>query len=93
MAEYEHNERNCSTPMFPEQPRCLGVFSCVLERIFCSDIWKDWDAANRLKTSKSYLEASNFHSDSGMLVGEPSLQAFEVCGAFLNPQLSENLES
>jgi hypothetical protein len=37
-----------------------------------------------LPTSPSYLEASAFYSESGMLVGDPSLEVFEVRGGFFD---------
>jgi len=93
IAEYEENERNRSSPMFREQPGCLGVLFLRLgDECFALTFWNDWDAVNRLKVSKTYLETSAFYSDSGMLIGEPSLQVFEVKGGFLTAQLSENIQ-
>jgi hypothetical protein len=40
-------------------------------------------SVENLKASKSYLEASAFYSNSGMLVGEPSLRVFEVKGSYI----------
>lgn len=86
--EYEDNERNRSTPMFRKQPGCLGVlFLRSGEECFALTFWKDFKAVERLKSSKSYLETSAFYSGSGMLIGEPSLQVFEVKGGFLEPEL------
>jgi heme-degrading monooxygenase HmoA len=88
--EYEENERNRSTPMFQKQPGCLGVlFLRSGESCFALTFWKDMEAVEHLKTSKSYLEASAFYSDSGMLIGEPSLQVFEVKGGFLESGIAE----
>jgi heme-degrading monooxygenase HmoA len=87
IAEYEDNEQNRSTPMFRQQPGCLGVlFLRSGENCFALTFWKDLESVERLKTSPSYLEASAFYSNSGMLLGEPSLQVFEVKGGFLNPE-------
>jgi heme-degrading monooxygenase HmoA len=88
LPEYEENERTRSTPMFKEQPGCLGVLFLRFEdECVALTFWSDWDAVNRLKTSKSYLEASAFYSESGMLTGEPSLQVFtsRVSSGFVLP--------
>jgi hypothetical protein len=84
LPEYEENERNRSAPMFREQSGCIGVLF-LRSADMCSALtfWSDWDAVDRLKTSKSYLQASAFYAQSGMLVGEPSLEVFEVKGGFL----------
>ena len=87
IAEYEENERQRSTPMFRKQPGCLGVlFLRSGENCFALTFWKDLESVERLKTSQSYLEASAFYSNSGMLLGEPSLQVFEVKGGFLEAE-------
>lgn len=87
IAEYEENERNRSTPMFRQQPGCLGaLFLRSGETCFALTFWKDPDSVKRLETSKSYLEASAFYSKSGLLLGEPSLDVFEVKGGFLNAE-------
>ena len=71
--------------MFKEQHGCLGVlFLRSDDMCFALTFWKDLDAVERLKTSKSYLEASQFYEHSGMLIGEPSLQVFEVEGGFIS---------
>ena len=87
IAEYEENEKNRSTPMFRQQPGCLGVlFLRSGDNCFALTFWKDLESVERLKTSQSYIEASAFYSDSGMLLGEPSLQVFEVKGGFLESE-------
>ena len=89
MAEYEENERNRSTPMFREQPGCLGaLFLRSGETCAALTFWKDMDSVKRLATSRSYSEASAFYSSSGMLLGAPSLEVFEVSGGFLQPEAS-----
>ena len=88
LATYEQNERDCSLPMFKEQPGCLGVlFLRSDEMCFALSFWKDADAVDRLKTSKSYLEACAYYEQSGMLIGDPSLQVFEVKDGFFSPLL------
>jgi heme-degrading monooxygenase HmoA len=90
IGEYEENERNRSTPLFRKQPGCLGVlFLRSGEDCFALTFWQDMDAVERLKTSQSYQEASAFYSDSGMLIGQPSLQVFEVKGGFLDSRIAE----
>lgn len=87
IAEYEENEKSRSLPMFHQQPGCLGVlFLRSSENCFALTLWKDRESVERLKTSQSYLEASAFYSNSGMLLEQPSLQVFEVKGGFLDPQ-------
>ena len=87
MAEYEQNERNRSTPMFREQPGCLGaLFVRCAETCAALTFWKDMNSVERLATSRSYLEASAFYSSSGMLIGAPSLEVFEVSGGFFDPE-------
>ncbi len=85
IAEYEENERSRSLPMFRKQPGCLGVmFLRSSENCFALSFWEDLESVEALKTSTSYIEASAFYANSGMLVGEPSLQVFEAAGGFLN---------
>jgi hypothetical protein len=85
IAEYEENERTRSTPMFHQQPGCLGVlFLRSGEKCCALSFWKDLELVDRLKTSQSYLEASDFYSTSGMLLGKPSLRVFDVKGGFLD---------
>jgi heme-degrading monooxygenase HmoA len=94
MAEYEENERNRSTPMFREQPGCLGALFLRSGEICAAlTFWKDMDSVERLTTSRSYLEASAFYSRSGMLLGTPSLEVFEVRGGFFEPQASAEPEA
>jgi heme-degrading monooxygenase HmoA len=84
MSEYEDSERNRSTGMFHQQPGCLGVlFLRSGDECLALTFWRDWEAVHRLKTSTSYLQASEFYRSSGMLVDEPSLEVFEVQGGFL----------
>jgi heme-degrading monooxygenase HmoA len=91
IGEYEENEQNRSTPMFRKQPGCLGVlFLRSGGDCFALTFWKDMEAVEQLKTSQSYQEASAFYSDSGMLIGQPSLQVFEVKGGFLDSRISED---
>jgi hypothetical protein len=62
---------------------------CAPVRILSpSPFWKDLASTDWLTTSESYLEASAFYSNSGMLLGEPSLQVFEVKGGFLDPEVT-----
>jgi len=85
IAEYEANERTRSTPMFRRQPGCLGVMFLRSGENCCAlTFWKDLESVQALKTSTSYLEAAAFYSNSGMLVGDPSLEVFEVSGGFLD---------
>lgn len=85
ISEYEENERSRSAPMFRKQPGCLGVmFLRSNENCFALSFWKDRESVEKLKTSTSYLEASAFYASSGMLVGDPSLEVFEVSGGFLD---------
>lgn len=94
IGEYEENERNRSTPMFQKQPGCLGVlFLRSGESCFALTFWKDIESVEQLKTSQSYLEASAFYSNSGMLLGEPSLKVFEVKGGFLDSGIANKLPS
>lgn len=87
IAEYEENERSRSLPMFQQQPGCLGVlFLRSSENCFALSLWKDLESVERLKTSESYVEASAFYANSGMLLGEPLLQVFDVMGGFLDPR-------
>jgi heme-degrading monooxygenase HmoA len=85
IAEYEENEHSRSLPMFRQQPGCLGVmFLRSSENCFALSFWKDLESVEKLKTSTSYLEASEFYANSGMLIGDPSLKVFEVSGGFLD---------
>jgi heme-degrading monooxygenase HmoA len=88
LAEYEENERNRSLPMFKEQPGCLGVLF-LRSMGMCSALtfWSDRAAIEQLNSSKSYLDASRFYENSGMLEGEPTLQVFEVQGGYLGDYL------
>ena len=88
MAAYERNERERSLPMFKQQPGCLGaLFLRADDMCFALTFWKDAGAVERLKSSKSYIDACTFYDQSGMLIGEPSLQVFEVRDGFLSPAL------
>lgn len=87
IAEYEENERGRSAPMFRKQPGCLGVmFLRSGENFLALSFWKNPESVERLKTSTPYLEACAFYAKSGMLVGDPSLEVFEVSGGFLDLQ-------
>lgn len=87
ITEYAANEQNRSAPMFRKQPGCPGVlFLRSGENGVAFSFWKDLESVERLKTSQSYLDASAFYSNSGMLLGEPSLQVFDVKGGFLDPE-------
>jgi len=85
IAEYEENERTRSAPMFRRQPGCLGVMFLRSGENCCAlTFWKDLESVEALKTSTSYLEAAAFYSNSGMLLGDPSLEVFDVSGGFLD---------
>jgi hypothetical protein len=67
--------------------RC--VFLRSGEDCFALTFCKDMEAIERLNISKLYQETSAFYSDSGMLIGQPSLQVFEVKGGFLDSRITE----
>ena len=69
--------------MFKKLDGCLGVLFLRSRRsCFALSFWRDRKAVEALKDSKLYQETSEAYEESGMLVGNPSLEVFEAVLGF-----------
>lgn len=84
-ANYERFAAEVSLPMFREQAGIVGVLllRAPEERVALS-LWQDESAVAGLSSSPSYRDTVRRLEDSGVLLGSPSLEAFEVHGGFLD---------
>jgi heme-degrading monooxygenase HmoA len=88
IAEFEENERNRSAPMFKQQPGCLGVlFLGTNDDCLVLSFWKDRNSVDALASSPSYRAVVDFYSSSGMLIGTPTLDVFELKSGFLDSEI------
>jgi quinol monooxygenase YgiN len=80
--EFDRFVRERSAPMFREQPGLLAVlYSRDGDQWLTLTLWRDAAAAERLGESASYLAAVEELLGSGMVLGEPVTEAFELEGA------------
>ena len=87
--EYVSYARRRSRPMFLSQPGCLGVF--FLRRsdghhATCS-LWSDATSVTALAQAPSYQHIAAGLAATGVLVGQPSIEVFEVKGGDVLPTL------
>ncbi len=88
--EYERFAAERSLPTFREQDGFLGVFfarrgaECLVVTL-----WRDEDAVTRLARSSTYAETVDAITAAGFLVGEASVEVFELQGASLATAAAE----
>jgi heme-degrading monooxygenase HmoA len=82
--EYEAFAQQRSLPMFQTQQGFAGVLF-AREGASCAVIsfWRDAAAVDALASSASYRETATALADTGMLVGEASVEVFELRGGLL----------
>jgi hypothetical protein len=74
--------------MFKQQPGCLGVlFLGANEDCLVLSFWKDRSSVDALASSPSYRAIVDLYSSSGMLIGTPTLDVFEVKSGFLDNEM------
>lgn len=77
-----------SLPMFQRQPGFLGVLFARSESDFAVvSLWKGQEAVRELQTSPTYRLTVARIMATGFLVGEPSLEVFEVQAGALAPDI------
>jgi hypothetical protein len=82
--ELEKFARTVSLPMFKRQDGCLGVLF-TWEGSYCATItfWKDRASIDKLSSSRDYLATVEKIEQSGMLIGEHSVQVFQSFDGYL----------
>jgi heme-degrading monooxygenase HmoA len=87
--EYRRFEVEQCLPMLHKQPGFLGVLFLreAEDRAASITIWEDRGAVEALESSPSYLRATRELAESGLLVGEPSVEVLEVEGGDLRSQV------
>ena len=87
--EYARFEQERSLPMFREQRGLLGVLFLREgpDRAAALTIWEDRAAVEALGDSPSYQQTAAALMSSGLLVGEPSVDVFDVAGGELRTKL------
>ncbi len=87
--EYARFERERSLPMFREQRGLVGVLFLREgpDRAVALTIWEDLAAVEALRDSVTYQHTAGALMESGLLMGEPSVELFEVHGGELRAQL------
>ncbi len=95
MAKYEQFAQERSLPMFRQQQGFLGVLFLGRQKDRAVlTVWRDLLAVEALAHSSTYQETSTELNATGWLVGQTSVEVFEVQGSFLDLQaLAHLLES
>ncbi len=94
MAEYEQYANTHSLPMFRQQTGFRGVlFLRTAHDCAALSFWEDAAAVAALGTSASYQETSHRLQATGMLLGEQSVEVFEVRGGTMEQALLAGLTS
>ena len=85
LEEYARFEEERSLPMFREQRGFLGVLFLRegADRAAALTLWEDMAAVEALTTSPSYLRTVQVLVNTGLLIGEQSIDVFEVKGGRL----------
>jgi heme-degrading monooxygenase HmoA len=93
LEEYRRFALTRSLPIFRASRGFLGVLFVGAEddRAVIS-LWDDAEAAAALDSSSSYRETVALISTAGFLVGDSSVETFEVEGGDLGPLRSRDLE-
>jgi len=88
LEEYRRFEAERSLPMLHKQPGLLEVlFLREAEyRAASLTIWEDRGAVEALQSSPSYRQTTRELAESGLLMGEPSVETLEVEGGDLRPE-------
>jgi heme-degrading monooxygenase HmoA len=88
LAAYEHFAQHQSLPMFQQQYGFLGVFflrgyqDCTV-----LSLWADSSAVEALATSTTYQATTRQLQATGLLLGQPFVELFEVSGNALLPEV------
>lgn len=92
MAEYERFAQERSLPMFRHQQGFLGVFflGTRKDRAVLT-LWRDVPSVEALAHSSTYQETSAQLQATGLLVGQPSVEVFEVQRGILDLQAFAHL--
>lgn len=92
MAEYERYANEQSLPMFRQQTGFLGVvFLRTPHDCAALTFWEDAAAIAALGDSPSYQETSHRLQETGMLLGEQSVEVFAVRGGTMERVLLREL--
>jgi heme-degrading monooxygenase HmoA len=87
--EYEQWIEERSKPMFRAQRGFLGVlFARRDEEAAVLTLWEDKAAVERLKTSLSYQQAVRDIDATGFLIGESSVDVYEIHAGIIDEGLS-----
>lgn len=92
-AEYEQFAAEVSLPMFQAQQGFLGLIfgrsggSCIV-----TTLWVDDAAADALEESERYRETVARIMSAGFLIGDSSVDRFEVHGSQLNLRARSDLD-
>lgn len=90
--EYERFAATRSLSIFREQPGCEGVlFVRRHSRAAVISLWRDNAAIQSLEASLGYRQTVAAITAAGFLVGEPTLEVFELHGGFLIDTVAESL--
>jgi heme-degrading monooxygenase HmoA len=80
--EYERFIEERSTPMFNAQAGFLGVmYSRRGDEVAVLSFWRDESAVERLEMSRKYQRAVELIEETGFLVGDSTLDVYEVHAA------------
>lgn len=92
VSEYEQFAQERSLPMFHQQQGFLGLFflGTQKDRAVLS-LWKDLSCVEALAQSSTYQETSAQLAATGLLVGQTSVEVFEVQGGSLDLQALTHL--
>ncbi len=88
MEEYRRFKAERCLPMLHRQPGFLGVFFLreAEHRAASITIWEDRGTVDALESSPSYRQEARELAESGLLMGEPSVEILEVEGGDLRPE-------
>jgi heme-degrading monooxygenase HmoA len=88
LEEYRRFERERCLPMLHRQPGLLGVLFLrqAEDHAASFTIWEDAGAVEALQSSRSYWETAQELAAGALLVGDQSVEVFEVEGGIIRPE-------
>lgn len=89
LEDYRYFELERCLPMLLKQPGLLGVLFLreTGYRAASLTMWEDRGTVEALESSPSYRRITRDLAESGLLVGDQSVEDFEVAGGTLRPHL------
>lgn len=88
--EYQHFGRTRSLPMFRQQPGLMGVLFLRegADQAAALTLWDSMESIDALATSPTYRETAGALGRSSLLLGEQSVEVFDIRGGEIMPRFA-----